>query len=271
MKRKSTYSNYDNRPFKKVRSPLKKPPYRQVGPPRKVYVQTRSTNELKGFDTRIDQVIPTTDLTSNSHIWAMNLAAPGNGSYNRIGKSIFLKSLRLRGEFFFRAHGSPALGSLDEQCLRWSVVWDKSPNAGSYPKWDDIFCNTFYNGDEKAFFDSSLRFDNTGRFQVLKEGYFDSRDLNNGAVTPFIDKTTLMPIDVAPTTRPTQWSQIMFDEYVDLKGKKTIFATQNSEPKIEDISTGALYFIVRQEFGELEDSATHWGINGMTGRIRFTD
>nr|QIK03913.1 capsid protein [Tundra vole stool-associated circular virus] len=233
-----------------------------------VIVVQRTTNELKGMDTHIENNIIAEDLSSNDDIWALNLVAPGNGSFNRIGKSIINKSIRLKGIFHFR--GEMTQNFYDEQCVRWSVVWDKSPNSGTYPKWDDIFCNTFYNGDEKAFFESSLRFDNTGRFTVLKEGYIDSRVMR-GTVTPFMQKGLGGGIEVAETVKPEIYTQFVLDEYIDLKNKKTIFSTQSGEPKIDDVSTGALYFITRQHQGISTTGNSRWSVRQMTGRLRFTD
>jgi len=200
-----------------------------VSAARAVAVAVRAQSELKGVDTALtyNPVLATT--STNAGIFVVNLIVPGNGSFNRVGRKVHMKSLRLFGSF--RTFISPAAttGSLLGNTVRMVVVYDKQP-SGVLPTYDTIFGTTVPDGTEAGTFLAPLRYDNTGRFRVLRDVRVD---MNAGA----------NPGNIG--TEDGQYVRSSFDEYIKLGALETIYSGQSSPQTIADISSGALYVAFR--------------------------
>lgn len=224
------------------------------------------TGELKGVDTDIslafDDVLATTN--TNGSMFTLNLVPPGTASYNRIGRKIRLKSLRLQVPATYVYTLGDANTRETENRLRMVVVWDKQP-SGAVPTWDTIFGSTNQVGTEASGIFSSLRFDNTDRFRVLLDkqviGKVESQSYvwNGSAI---LEQTT--------------WKKYYMDEYIKLGGRETVFGGQASPATIADISSGGLYVFFR---ADQNDTATsQWTIGTVGGestpalaRLRYSD
>jgi len=124
------------------------------------------TPELRGMDTSIQQTAaPILDTTNtNAQIFVLNLIVPGNGSWNRQGRRVTMKSLRFYG-IVDTTIGKTISNEVQCGTVRFIIVYDKQP-SGSLPTFDTIFGNTAADGAETSSFLAPLRYDNTDRFVV---------------------------------------------------------------------------------------------------------
>jgi len=187
----------------------------------------RSALELKGVDTTLtlNPIISTT--TTNASSFLLNAIAPGSGSFNRIGRKAHLKSLRLKGSIVFTAVAS-ATGVNFGNWVRMVIVWDKQPNSGTIPTWDSIFGVTDQAGVETSTILSPLKYDNMNRFQILKEKLID------------YDVQAASPVSTGSTSE-----LVLFDEYIPLGNRETLYSGQSATCTTADISSGALYVYFR--------------------------
>jgi len=109
---------------------------------RAVVAAVRNASEKKGVDTSIalTPVIATTNTNASSFV--LNLIQAGNGSWNRVGRKVHLKSLRLRGHLRWLYGNNAGTNNLDANAVRMVVVWDKQPSGGAIPTFDAIFGKT---------------------------------------------------------------------------------------------------------------------------------
>ncbi len=213
----------------------------------------KNSGELKGLDTDLTIAGPLLVTTNtNVGILPLNLIEPGNGSFNRIGRKAFMKTLRISGGITFQGDTDPTTGVSDGSIMRMCVVWDKQP-SGVIPVFSDIFGRTSQDGTETTSVLDNLRFDNTARFQVLRDKYLVSEPNNggNGGTTNIMD------------------FRYYCDEFIDLKNRTTVFSGDSDPVTIADISSGALYVVFRATNGVADK--TDWSIAAtMSARLRFT-
>ena len=185
--------------------------------------------ELKGVDTSLSlsPVIATTNTNASSFV--LNLIQSGTGSWNRIGKKIRLKSVRLRGvaRFVYKADGTS--GEINSNNLRMIVVWDKQPCGNAVPAFDQIFGRTDQDGIESTEWMDQLKYDNTGRFSVLRDVVFDMNPSTGNRGTP----------------TGTVTLSHSFDEFIKLGGREVVYSGQSSPMTIADVSSGAVYVFFR--------------------------
>jgi len=220
--------------------------------PSKIFA--KNSGELKGMDTRLTVAGPViSTVTTNADAILLNAVEPGNGSYNRIGRKIFAKTARLSGLVQFTYSGNTTTLDIIGNCMRMVVVWDKQP-SGVLPKYDEIFGSTSQDGTETSDVLDNLRYDNTARFQVL-------RDLKICA-TPFTTN------NLGGTTDLLQ-NKYHFDEFIDLKNRTTVFSGDSDPVTIADISSGGLYVYFRAQVSI--DNITDFAILPESiCRLRFT-
>lgn len=185
--------------------------------------------ELKGVDIPITitvgNVLATTTTNGSSQL--LNGVQLGNASYNRVGRKISMKSLRMKIIWTLSQFANGTTGDQNGNILRIVVVYDKQP-SGSLPTYDTIFGRTNDAGTESAQVFDSLRYDNTGRFRVLHDevhvcnpmaGHIANGDFCN--------------------------YRYFCDKYIKLKDLETIYASSTNPAAIGDISTGGLYVFFR--------------------------
>jgi hypothetical protein len=215
-----------------------------LGRPQRAIAVYQSTGELKGVDTdiSINPVLATT--TTNGGITVLNLVQQGSGSWNRVGRKIHMKSIRLIGSMALTTTGTAAI---QNNLARMILVYDKQP-TGVLPTFNAIFGRTDQNGDDTlSNFQDPPRYDNMGRFRVIQEWDYD------------------MPVRPNPNGGNVVKH---FDHYVKL-GLETVFSGQSSPMTIADISSGALYLITRAGI----NTATIFANIQSTSmaRLRYTD
>jgi len=208
---------------------------------------SRSALELKGVDTLLNTVgTIENDYTSSTDMVALNLIAPGSGSFNRIGRKVCCKSVRIRGAFFIAANDVATVQTSDT--VRMSLVWDKQPSGSAMPAWNNIFMYTPQTGTEANALFAGAKFDNMERFVILRDQSF-AVHLQHTSST--VDNNVQ--------------GYVPFDIYVDLKSMETTFGAQTATSVITDINTGSLLLCFRSENGVAQLSGNS------VARLRFLD
>lgn len=193
-------------------------------------IQAVVASEKRGCDFILNVgtsggIVDTTN--NNADFVCVNCVQEGPGSHNRIGRKIFMKSLRIKG--FARLAITPSGGSYRHPQLRQVVIYDKSPTS-TLPSWDAVFGSTSDGGAEAC--PNVLcppRYDNMQRFTLLSDQVLDFSDVapfNSGVGT-------------------TVWVEQAFDHYIPLKNLEATFKSTTNPGSVGDLSTGALYVAYR--------------------------
>jgi len=194
--------------------------------PSRVYGRSNIPAGLKGVDDVLTQASLLGTTGTNGGIQTLNLIAPGMGSFNRVGRKVLLKSLRLKGYVLLQQAPSTAL---QEGCMvRMAVVWDHQP-TGTVPTFETIFGFTKQDGTESSTVCAPPRYDNMARFKIIK------------------DVTMRCSPQTAGTLAGVAQEEVFpFDEYINLN-LTTTYGGQSATCTIADIATGALYIVWRQQ------------------------
>ena len=216
--------------------------------------------EMKGCDQSLETTSVLDTVTTNGSSVVLNLIAPGTGSFNRVGRKIRMKSVRLFGECTYTCSDVDTLGDLNGGLLRMVVVYDHQP-SGVIPTFDSIFGVTLQDGTETTGFLDPLKYDNMGRFRVLRDIKIEA---NPGAWVN------------AGGTQDRLVMKFCFDEYVKLRDPKTnqpletVYSGQSSPCTIADISTGGLYVFFRVDDNVANKQS--WNVtDDSTARLRYYD
>ena len=250
MKRKST-NQPQGKPTKRLALPraLVASPF---VPPRQVRVPAaRALGEKKGMDTAISFAQINSTVNDNSGMIVLNLIQQGAGSWNRVGRKVNLRSLRIRGDIT-HTQTTGAANITYGQVVRCVIVWDKQPSSGTIPQWQDMFGFTAQDGTEGTSMYAPIRYDNMDRFSILRDVTYDPQPGTKTQIAP----------DVV-----TYYNTI--DEYIRLGDRECVFSGQSNPMTIADISSGAIYFCVRAKINSTLN--TQSTITNMTARLRYTD
>lgn len=213
---------------------------------------SRFSKELKGCDILLTQASPIITTTgTNANALVLNCIQPGSGSWNRIGRKIMLKSIRLRGTVAFSSTPSAA-GVENGNWVRMVVVWDQQPSGAAIPTWETIFGITDQAGTESSTIMSPVRYDNTDRFKVLRDKIIDYQ---------------LQPS--TPVSTASISEQVTFDEYFQLGNREVVYSGQSNPCTIADISTGALYVYFRAFTSDTTQAASVSSVS--YARLRYSD
>ena len=138
--------------------------------------------EKKGCDVAFTNTAITSSNGTNAGIWLLNGVQEGVGSWNRIGRYIWNKSIELDIELDWLT-GNTASDSAQTVAtwVRCTVVWDKQPNNGAIPNFDTIFGHTDQAGVESASIMDHLRYDNMFRVKVLADNYINRQMVSTTA------------------------------------------------------------------------------------------
>jgi len=217
----------------------------------------RTSGELKGVDVDTDlsagNVLATT--STNAGIFTINLVSPGSGPNNRVGRKIRCFSVRIKGTATYQYAATATTGTMRSSSIRIALVWDKQP-SGVLPVFSAIFGTTVIDGTEASEFLDPLRYDNTGRFRVLKDLVLTASPTGqneNGGTTDAMQITHV------------------YDEFIDLKrsmNNETVYGGQTVPTAIADVSSGALYMIIRAQTNE---STSQWTLDNSFARLRYRD
>lgn len=208
----------------------------------------------KGMDTVLTSTPIISTTSTNGDCTVLNLVRAGNGSWERTGRKIVIKSLRIKGRFIFTRTPTFATGAAVSNHVRMVVVWDKSPNGAAIPTFDTVFGTTDQAGTE-ACLDALAppRYDNFDRFRVIMDRVFAEGDKDYDVVS----------FGTAPSVVGTY----PIDEYIKPKVGETVFSGQSTPMTITDISTGALYVYFRANSNVAGSTV---GFNGIA-RLRYAN
>jgi len=213
-----------------------------------------AAGEKKGMDTVLGPTNIVDTVTSNVNATCLNLIQQGAGSWNRVGRKVINKSLRIKGDVIF-TQAPTATGIVESNSVRMVVVWDKQPNGGAIPNFNTIFGVTSQDGTETCIYKDPPKYDNMDRFSVLRDCVMDfAPPLYNAG---------------AGSEGFTQLSR-SFDEFIPLKGREVVFLGQSNPMTIADVSTGAVYVYFRAKYAV--NAENDFTISGPSfARLRYID
>ena len=216
--------------------------------------------EKKGCDVSFpaDAIVTTTG--TNGGIYLLNGVQEGVGSWNRIGRYIWNKSIELDLTFDWSTYNTATdSAQVTASWLRCIVVWDKQPNNGAIPTFETIFGHTDQAGVESSSVEDHLRYDNMFRFKILSDQYINPQISNTSANNA---QTTAGASIVADT-----W--VRYHKFIKLGNKMTNFSGTANPITNSNISTGSLYLVLRTPaLGGVEG----WSLRTVsTARLRYVD
>lgn len=218
--------------------------------------------ELKCCDYSLSAPVGsiTDDVTATTDAVLVNGLAVGSGHFNRVGRKIFQKSLRLRGLLTqVSSAGTGALKTNKANAVRMVVVLCKTL-LGGVPKFDDIFGIVDNTGTASAQYDAPVRPSQAENFKVLRDVEIEFNPMGFAAYT------------AGPTGNQMEYCRT-FDEYIPLKDLSCDYSS-GSTGAIADISTGAILVYFRAQEGQFSGAGAD--VNGVTlskgfARLRYYD
>lgn len=229
------------------------------GPPRAIeYVPVKSDGEIKGVDVLIeDNDILAAIGANNTNVWLLNGVQTGSGFFNRVGKKIKLKSVRVKGNFAATYIPDAVSGRVNSTVARMLVVYDEDGPFAALPTMDQILLSTDQTGaSNSTSMMAQANFVNMERFTILRDKMID---LNPGTVGYALPTAT--GEGQITVTCPV-------DEYIKLKGRDTVFSSTSNPVTIADISKGALYVLFLISYRAAGETVA--AFNGYT-RVRYFD
>lgn len=202
------------------------------------------------------------DLVSSSQLFLdtgiitpLNFVAPGSAFYQRIGRRIEMKSIRIAGNCNIK----PILSA---QTVYYGfygrvlIVYDRQTN-GALPALSDILQTVPQTGVPSTNNYSDINLNNRDRFTIIRDQRLTFQNVfSNNAPTPFVEGVSA-PDPLNPIYN--------LDFYCKLKGLVTQFKADSAAATIADIATGALYLVVVGAF-----PTPAWQFN-FAGRLRYYD
>jgi len=210
--------------------------------------------EIKGVDEALTKATVIATTNTNGDIFIPTLIAPGVNGWNRIGRRVWPRSLRIRGTAIHVYAPETTTLDLIGNTLRMVVVWDREPQA-VLPTFDTIFGTTTQAGTEATTFLDPIKYDQSDRFKILR----DVQICASAEATPFAGGTTMEVQNRFP-----------IDEYISFpKGTNVLYGGQSDPCTIADVQSGACYIIFR---AALLTSNSFWNIPSSTkSRLRYFD
>lgn len=205
--------------------------------------------EKKGLDTAVTQPIITNTTSTNADIYPLNLIQQGSASWNRVGRKTQLKSVRVKGRLTNTFNMST--GDVVGNVTRMALVWDKQPSGNAIPNFDAIFGTTTQTGTESSNVFAPPKYDNMDRFRILKDETFD-----------FLPKC--QPLANSDFVN----EHIGIDCYLMLSDLESVYQGQSNPMTISDISSGALYLVLRAVENTATTSIAQADLNI---RVRYSD
>ena len=236
--------------------------YRQTVYRRAYYQRRRGVGrkEKKGVDVPFPEDSLVASTNTNQGIYLLNGIQEGVGSWNRVGRYTWNKSIELD----LNLQMSTQTAALDTavtaaQWVRCVLVWDKAPNNGTIPTFDTIFGQTSQTGVESVSVNDHLRYDNMFRFKVLLDTQI------NPMITASSNQTTTGPASASVATN----TLVRYHKFLKLGNKMTNYSGTANPVTTANISTGALYLVLRTPEEGLQD---FWTLkNSSTARLRYVD
>ena len=218
--------------------------------------------EKKGCDITFGADIDVVNSTNtNAAILLMNGIQEGVGSWNRIGRYIWNKSieldLNLQWLSSYSATDTTIFGGSWLRCL---LVWDKQPNNGPIPSFETMFGQTDQTGAETSSISDHLRYDNMFRFKVLLDD----------TINPTITNATTSTVTNPATGGLSSVTVLRYHKFIKLGNRMTNFSGTANPVTNANISTGALYLILRSPTNNA--FTDNWKLySNSAARLRYVD
>lgn len=224
--------------------------------------------EVKGVDTNLTGTAAapgsadpiTNAVADNQDIFLLNGIQQGSGSWNRVGRYIYNKSVKIDLELSMEANQVNGQTQIVQgQYVRVVLLWDNAPNSATIPLWNNIFGWTDQAGNEASTIAAPLRYDNMMRFKILRDWKIEPKP-----AAAFVNSATPATADGIQNVWICRLS-----EYVKLGNLLTNFSGNSSPVTTADISTGALYLAFRANSTGVTNT---WSVlPNSVCRLRFTD
>jgi len=182
----------------------------------------------------------------------LNLIQQGVGSWNRVGRKIMSRSLRIKASLEYLCTQVAATGDISGAYCRMIVLWDKQPQ-GVLPAYNTIFAVTGQDGTETETLLAPLKYDQMDRYKVLLDKVYNFNIPAGGPANG--DNNTVVQT---------------VDEYLRLNNLETVFSAQNTPAGIADIASGGLYIIFRASVNTAGTGVVSVGQYSIC-RLRYTD
>lgn len=244
------YSGVQKRPFKKVRATAGGlVPY---GPTR--YYAPRPVGArgvTKGLDTDISALNISTNMSNSTNVIPLNLVQAGTGSWNRVGRILTMKSIRVRMNVQMYYTNNELISNTKH--LRYIIIYDKQPN-GTLPIKSEIIQYKDQSGNEQGTWNGYLAYDNMERFTILKDQ----------TVTI---KPEMRTFDSSGNPTLFQTFEVFEECYLKLN-HVTNYKSESTPMTIADISTGALYIVYLTDD---QSGDPKLNVAESYARLRYTD
>lgn len=186
--------------------------------------------ELKCCDVNGGGAAPVQNVLSTTSVLTLvNDMIVGAAFNQRLGRTVSLKTLHLKGTIFMQAYDASA--ALLQHYCRVAVVYDRQPN-GAFPTYANIWTSVDNgaNASSTVFDFPNIR--NSDRFLILADEHFQ-----------FSPETLLAGGGLyGPSAGQNQNQSVIVDRYIKLNGLPTSYTT-DAGAGIGDMATGALYVV----------------------------
>lgn len=199
----------------------------------------------------IDTPAVTQTLSSTSSFALLNPIQEGSSFYNRIGRKICLRSIRLTGQIVART-GVATSGTYDY--IRIMIVYDRQAN-GAFPSIADILLTYDNTGATTTTVLSHLNMNNAERFKIVRD------------IRIAISNDAVAAANIQDEQIIDYKGKYNIDEYAKLKGYESHYKASSNPAVIGDVSTGGLYLVT---FGGNPAASAGYALN-WTARCRYTD
>ena len=226
--------------------------------PTVVYVQAPGPKpEKKSIDYGLSLVSITDDVTTNTSLRLVNGIQTGSGFWNRIGRKVLNKSLRIKinGGWTYNWTTTTCPTNL----LRFIVLWDADPSHGAIPPFNQIFAVTDQTGTTTANMISPLKVTESERYRVLRDKliYFNA-------------ESGIGPVGAGTWYRGEQtW---VIDEFIPLKDAETDYYSNSNPMTNADMEKGSIYVVLVAESNVATAGAENFlEVEQGLSRLRFVD
>lgn len=217
-KRKAT--GYSKKRYVKKNRPMKMP--RPTNKYMQLLNSSSNSSEIKTVD--IDRTAK--QIVNTGTFVLLNGTTEGASFYNRIGRKIAGKSVRIQGQII----GSGNVTLVQSEYIRVMVIYDRQTN-GAFPTVADVLTNYDYTGATTTTSFSYLNMNNIERFVVLRDTHFHIPD-NDFAGTQTSGMGSIIDYK----------NNCNYDEYIKLGKLETHY--KNSTGLVGDITTGGIYLLL---------------------------
>lgn len=220
--------------------------YRPMVPTAALRGRGGGSSELKTVD--VSGLVKVLSTTATFTI--LNPVQEGTGFYNRIGRKIQMKSLRIKAQIGITGNESNLF-----EYLRVMIVYDRQP-TGAAPAIADLLQNVDQAGAATTDSKSSLNLNNSDRWLVL---------MDNPIEVPYADKDASNWL--AQGVFDYVKNEVNIDRFINLRSLEAHFKSTSNPITEADITTGTLYLVT---YGSTAAASAPYQLLAST-RMRYYD